>query len=94
MADDYTTEAGIQAYLISALYPLCDKVERLSEGFSGFVFRAHQNDESLPPTVVIKHVEPYAARMQQWKIDQNRMASEWNLQRNICVPQTKTAPGL
>lgn len=41
---DLTTPEGIQEYLQSRGYPLCDSVVRLAEGFSGFVYRAQISD--------------------------------------------------
>jgi hypothetical protein len=42
MAQEYdlTSSIGIQSYLQTHGYPSCVSVERLAEGWSGFVFRA------------------------------------------------------
>lgn len=70
---DLTTEEGVKQYLRSNLYSSCRKVERLPEGFGGFVFRAHNDEKEQPSSVIFKHVEPYAARAQSWKLDQSRL---------------------
>ncbi|KXT07464.1 hypothetical protein AC578_566 [Pseudocercospora eumusae] len=71
---DLTREDEVKLYLEANGYASCFMVERLSEGFSGFVFRAHQQAE--PQTLIVKHVEPWAARAKQYKLDQNRMLFE------------------
>lgn len=70
---DLTTEEGVQEYLKSQLYPSCHQVERLPEGFGGFVFRAHVGEDGGPSSVIFKHVKPYAARSPQWKLEQVRL---------------------
>lgn len=70
---DLTTEEGIQQYLRSNHYPSCQHIERLPEGFGGFVFRAHIENDGKPSTIIVKHVEPYAARSTSWKLDQSRL---------------------
>jgi hypothetical protein len=42
---DLTSTVGIQQYLYENGYT-CDTVERLAEGFSGFVYRARLNKTS------------------------------------------------
>ena len=74
---DLTREDEVKLYLEGKGYASCFKVERLTEGFSGFVFRAHQQAE--PRTMIVKHVEGWAARARQYKLDQNRMV-------NSCLP--------
>ena len=74
-AQDLTTEGGVISYLQKGSYPSCakaTKAERLPEGAAGFVFRVYLEDSEWP-AVIVKHAEPYAARSQQWKLDQNRM---------------------
>ncbi|KAK4507156.1 hypothetical protein PRZ48_000890 [Zasmidium cellare] len=73
---DLTTEEGVKQYLKSKLYPSCSHVERLPEGFGGFVFRAHIGNDEGPSTVIFKHVEGYAARSPQWKLEQVRLEYE------------------
>lgn len=74
---ELTTESGVKQYLQSNLYSSCQHVERLPEGFGGFVFRAHiESDGAGPSTVIFKHVEPYAARSPQWKLEQVRLVRE------------------
>ncbi|EME88214.1 uncharacterized protein MYCFIDRAFT_169875 [Pseudocercospora fijiensis CIRAD86] len=67
-------EDEVKLYLEAKGYASCFMVERLTEGFSGFVFRAHQQAE--PQTMIIKHVEGWAARAKQYKLDQSRMLFE------------------
>lgn len=76
---DLTTEQGVQKYLRSKLYPSCHRVERLPEGFGGFVFRAHLEEDAGPSSVILKHVEPYAARSPQWKLEQVRLVRRISL---------------
>ena len=45
---------------------------RLQGGSGGFVYRAQLEDVD-PPSIIVKHVEGYAARAQQWKLDTNRL---------------------
>lgn len=76
---DLTTDEGIQSYLTTTpgLYPTCHKIDRLPEGFGGFVYRAHLGESSSPSSVIVKHVQPYAARAQSWKLDQTRLEFEY-----------------
>lgn len=73
LSHDLTTEDGVREYLQQGLYPTCHRVERLSDGVSGFVYRAWQQASTEPATFIVKHVEGYAARSQNWKLDQHRM---------------------
>jgi hypothetical protein len=72
---DLTTEEGILSYLQSGIYAEAKHVmsaHRLQGGASGFVYRAQLEDADLS-SIIVKHVEGYAARAQQWKLDTNRM---------------------
>ena len=60
-------------FLKETLFPALLKVERLPEGFGGFVYRAHVNSHDEHETVIIKHVEDYAARSPSWKLSPARM---------------------
>jgi len=42
---DLTSSNGIQSYLKTHGYPSCISVERLAEGWSGFVYRAQLGEE-------------------------------------------------
>ncbi|KAM0719683.1 hypothetical protein Q7P37_003814 [Cladosporium fusiforme] len=75
---DLTTEESVLKYLQSKDYT-CTTVERLSEGVSGFVFRAHLNipaSAQSPTSLIVKHVQNYAARWPEYKIAQDRMDYE------------------
>ena len=72
---DLTTEEGILAYLNDhkdSTWPQITHVKRHIEGSSGFVFRAYTADPKLP-SIIVKHVQGYAARAQQWKLAQDRL---------------------
>lgn len=74
-APDLTTEEGISTYLHNSDLSFCPKVtrvERLAEAFAGFVFRVCV-EGAVQKSVIVKHVEGYAARAQSWKLDQSRM---------------------
>lgn len=43
---ELTTPSGVQEYLQTHGFPSCVSVERLSEGYSAFVFRAHLKDDT------------------------------------------------
>ncbi|KAF2173269.1 hypothetical protein M409DRAFT_17212 [Zasmidium cellare ATCC 36951] len=87
---DLTTDSGVKQYLRSNLYPSCHHVERLPEGFGGFVFRAHiEGDGAGPSTMIFKHVEPYAARSPQWKLEQVRLEYEAKALKLLTQPEMK-----
>ena len=72
---DLTSEEGISTYLRNSNLWFCPKVkgvERLSEGFTGFVFRVYV-DGLVHSSIIIKHAASYAARAPLWKLDQSRM---------------------
>lgn len=74
-AKDLTTEDGVLSWLQSSTFAEgknVTKVQRLTEGACGFVYRAYLEGTSRS-SVIIKHVESYAARAQNWKLDQNRI---------------------
>ena len=76
---DLTTEDGMLAYLRSDQCPGCTNVtnvERLPEGSASFVYCTYiENSEwkNIGASIIVKHVEGYLARRQEWKLDQNRM---------------------
>lgn len=43
---DLTSSDGIQSYLQTHGYPSCFSVERLAEGWSGFVYRARLGEDT------------------------------------------------
>lgn len=70
-----TTPEGIKVYLqehYSHFFSHITTVERLPEGFSGFVFRVHHSGAETP-TVIVKHAEGYAARAPSWPLHPSRM---------------------
>ena len=72
---DLTTEDGLLQWLHKSNYEEgthAIKVERLLGGAAGFVYRAHLEDVASK-SIIVKHAEPYAARAQHFKLDQNRM---------------------
>ncbi|KAK3711531.1 hypothetical protein LTR37_009522 [Vermiconidia calcicola] len=88
-AKDLTTEDGVLSWLQSSTFPQgkkVTKVKRLTEGASGFVYRAFLEDASQP-SVIVKHVESYAARAQNWKLDQNRITFEFEAMKYLSQPE-------
>ncbi|KAM0709734.1 hypothetical protein Q7P35_003774 [Cladosporium inversicolor] len=74
---DLTSPDGVKGYLQTNGYPSCVSVDQLSGGSSGFTFRAHlRKSDSQPSSIVVKHVENYAARLPDFKIGQQRMVYE------------------
>lgn len=72
---DLTTEDGILDWLRSSEYgegKSVTSVERLPGGASGFVYRGTLQN-AFRASVIVKHVENYAARAQHWKLDPSRM---------------------
>lgn len=81
---DLTTEPGILTHLKTHNFPNSTKAIRLQDGFSAFVYRIDiEPSEALggdglipklvPKTVVVKHVEAYAARAAGLELDQSRL---------------------
>lgn len=72
---DLKVPDGVCRYL-SHEFQSCARVIRLAEGgFSAYVFRAHL-ETALPSgesTVIVKHVEQYAARGFDFKLDPDRL---------------------
>ncbi|KAI9659368.1 MAG: hypothetical protein M1821_001626 [Bathelium mastoideum] len=75
-SQDLTTEEGVLRYLCKRFYPTCSKVERLSDGFSGFVYRANLASTKQSTSIIVKHFESYAARAPTWKLDPVRLNFE------------------
>ncbi|GAB7322023.1 hypothetical protein MBLNU13_g03076t2 [Cladosporium sp. NU13] len=86
---DLATSDGVQSYLQTHGYPTCISVERLAEGWSGFVYRA-QFREGNNPSVIIKHVENFAARLPEFQIGQDRMVYEAKGLEFLSRPSTNT----
>ncbi|KAF2235721.1 hypothetical protein EV356DRAFT_575535 [Viridothelium virens] len=77
MADkDLITEEGVSQFLLEGRYPSCSRVKRLPGGVGGFVYRAEPDPNSKIPSVIVKHVQPFAARLPSWKLDPARLEYE------------------
>ncbi|KAF2724120.1 kinase-like protein [Polychaeton citri CBS 116435] len=92
---DLTAESEICRYLNDhhSAYGRVDRIERLLEGFAGFVYRVHLNIDALVAdskgglhSIIVKHAEPYAARAKQWEMDPNRMDFEYNALQFYSTP--------
>jgi hypothetical protein len=88
---DLTSSIGTKSYLQTYGCPSCISVERLVEGWSGFVYCAQLLEEpgrqhsktdqedvhplklTEPSSIIVKHVEGYAARLPGFKIGQERI---------------------
>lgn len=94
-AMDLTTDQGIKSYLTTTpgLYPTCHKIDRLPEGFGGFVYRAHLGESSSSSSVIVKHVQPNAARAQAWKLDQTRLEFEYKALQLLAQAQFQAGDG-
>ncbi|KAK5175383.1 uncharacterized protein LTR77_000522 [Saxophila tyrrhenica] len=89
---DLTTEDGILTWLHKSEYDEGSEVttvERLPEGFGGFVYRAHLQDAARA-SVIVKHAEGYAARAQHWKLDQSRMHFEYEAMDYLSGPEMQS----
>ncbi|KAK3711366.1 hypothetical protein LTR37_009746 [Vermiconidia calcicola] len=91
-AKDLTTEDGVLSWLQSSTFAEgknVTKVQRLTEGACGFVYRAYLEGTSRS-SVIIKHVESYAARAQNWKLDQNRITFEYEAMKYLSQPEMQS----
>ncbi|GAB7352801.1 hypothetical protein MBLNU459_g3419t1 [Dothideomycetes sp. NU459] len=78
MSYDLTTEIGVLAYLQEGIFPSCTEITRLVEGFCGFVYRAVLSEKHADgyTSVIVKHVEDYAARAPTFKLHPSRLHYE------------------
>ncbi|KAF4553959.1 Hypothetical protein D9617_5g068340 [Elsinoe fawcettii] len=70
---DLTTEQAAADWLSKELGKPCQRTTRLTEGYGSFLYRAELEDNS---TVIVKHVQPFAARSQQFALDPERLTYE------------------